>query len=217
MKWFCSIVCTACALALMGGCSVSQTSAQNAEGAAVHEESSASGTEASSDVKSEQEPKADKPASDNPQPAAPASETAASPGEVKGEAAEQTSAESVSADAFLDEFVHCEVKIDEGGSLYTAQAAGPTLEEARDNAVDEACAIPCAEQMSDQIEKQAISEDETEKQLDSCTEKCAGSTIVLAAACYLKGQSIYTEGAWNENGDAAPTNGEESSEASQEQ
>ncbi|MBQ9816457.1 MAG: hypothetical protein IJM59_03165 [Proteobacteria bacterium] len=217
MKWFCSIVCTACVLVLMGGCSVSQTSAQNAEGAAVHEGSGASDKDVSSEEKAAQEPKADKPESDDSQPAAPASETASPSGEAKGEVVEQTSSESVSADAFLDEFVHCEVKIDEGGSLYTAQAAGPTLEEARDNAVDEACAIPCAEQMSEQIEKQAISEDETEKQLDSCTEKCAGSTIVLAAACYLKGQSIYTEGAWNENGDAAPTNGEESSEAPQEQ
>lgn len=115
--------------------------------------------------------------------------------------------------AIPDEFVHCETKIDEDGSLYTAQAAGPTLEEARDNAVDEACAIPCAEHM----EKQTVSEDEAENQLEACIDRCAQNTIVLAAACYLKGQSIYTEGAWNENGDPAPTNGEESTEIPQEQ
>ena len=105
-----------------------------------------------------------------------------------------------------EDFVNCEVRVDIQSALYTAQAAGPTLEEARDNAVDEACAIPCAMD----VKKSGISEDAAEETIDTCSETNVARAIVIAAACTQNGKTIYTEGAWNENGDAAPTNGEES-------
>lgn len=101
-------------------------------------------------------------------------------------------------------FISCEIKIEHDDSLYQAQAIGPTLEEARDNALEEACALPCANALEGNE-----SEEDTDAKLESCTESCSVNTIVVAAACHQNGKSIYTEGAWNENGDAAPTNGAE--------
>ncbi len=92
------------------------------------------------------------------------------------------------------DLIYCEVKIDQNSSLYNAQAAGPTLEEARDNAVDEACAIPCAEQLAEG----KLSEDEADKELSACTDHCVSDTIVLAVSCSMGDQVIYTEGAWNQ-------------------
>lgn len=92
------------------------------------------------------------------------------------------------------DLIYCEVKIDQNSSLYNAQAAGPTLEEARDNAVEEACALPCAEELA----QGQMSEDEADKQLSSCTEHCVSDTIVLAVSCSMGDQVIYTEGAWNQ-------------------
>lgn len=121
----------------------------------------------------------------------------------------------VKADISADEqdipanIIRCEVKIEQEDTLYQAQAIAPTLEEARDNAVEEACALPCAST----IEADSA-EDDAEAKLESCTETCTENTIVVAAACHQNGKSIYTEGAWNEDGDAAPTNGEEAPKAS---
>lgn len=106
-----------------------------------------------------------------------------------------------------DMLIQCEGRIDRNGELYTAQAVGPTIEEARDNAIVEACSIPCAES----LESKGISDDELEKEIDACAEQCSDEAIVIAAVCMRKGVSIYTEGAWNENGDPAPTNGSETS------
>ena len=106
-----------------------------------------------------------------------------------------------------DMLIQCEARIDRNGELYTAQAVGPTIEEARDNAIVEACSIPCAES----LESKGISDDELEKEIDACAEQCSDEAIVIAAVCMRKGVSIYTEGAWNENGDPAPTNGSETS------
>lgn len=100
--------------------------------------------------------------------------------------------------------IHCEVKLDHPNGIYTAQSFGPTLEEARDNAVEEACALPCAENIA-----KDLSDDEAESELNACSEKCAMKAIVLAAACIQHGKPIYTEGAWSETNDPAPTNGEE--------
>lgn len=103
-----------------------------------------------------------------------------------------------------ENFIRCEVKIEQDDMLYQAQAIAPTLEEARDIAVEEACALPCAATLD-----AGVAEDDAEAKLESCTESCTESTIVVAAACHQNGKSIYTEGAWNVDGDAAPTNGEE--------
>ncbi|MBO4351847.1 MAG: hypothetical protein J6A01_13010 [Proteobacteria bacterium] len=117
------------------------------------------------------------------------------PAENAHEAVVESSEDNVEiANAPKLDLIYCEVKIDQNSSLYNAQAAGPTLEEARDNAVDEACAIPCAEELA----HGQISEDEADKQLSSCTEHCVSDTIVLAVSCSMGDQVIYTEGAWNQ-------------------
>lgn len=102
--------------------------------------------------------------------------------------------------------VKCDARIDFESDLYTAQAVGPTIEEARDNAVEEACSIPCAES----LKSASLSDDELEAQIDACAESCSEEAIVIAAACFQDGASIYTEGAWSETNDPAPTNGDES-------
>lgn len=104
-----------------------------------------------------------------------------------------------------DMFVKCEARIGKDGKFYTAQAVGPTIEEARENAVAEACSIPCAEE----LEEQGIADDELEKLIDDCAETCSDEGLVVAAICFREGVTIYTEGGWNENGDPAPTNGSE--------
>ena len=121
--------------------------------------------------------------------------------QVQGDSTKQANNESaedkvdIQAAPALD-MVYCEVKIDQKSALYTAQAAGPTLEEAMDNAVDEACALPCAEE----LDQGKISDDEADKLLTGCTERCIAETIVLAESCTMNGQVIYTEGAWNTEG-----------------
>lgn len=107
------------------------------------------------------------------------------------------------------DLIYCEVKIDQNSALYNAQAAGPTLEEALDNAVEEACAVPCAEDLA----HAQISEDEADKKLTSCTEHCVSDTIVLAVSCTSGGQVIYTDGAWNQGTD----DNQDSSQNTQEQ
>ena len=42
------------------------------------------------------------------------------------------------------------------------------------------------------------------------TDKCTYASIAIAAQCWKDGVSVYTEGAWSDTNDAAPTNGEES-------
>lgn len=111
---------------------------------------------------------------------------------------------SLNDDDLPPNMILCEVKLDHPDGIYTAQSFGPTLEEARDNAVEEACALPCAEAIN-----KDLSDDEAETVLNACAEKCAMKAIVLAAACIQNGNAIYTEGAWSETNDPAPTNGEE--------
>lgn len=103
------------------------------------------------------------------------------------------------------DFFRCELKINHGGEVFQARSFGPTLEEARDNSVDEACAIPCAAS----VEDGQLSDDEAEARIDACSEACASNADVLAAACWQNEKVVYTEGEWNENGDKAPTNGAE--------
>ncbi len=103
--------------------------------------------------------------------------------------------------------IECVARIDIKGALYTAQAAGPTIEESRDNAIGEACSIPCAEQIS----ALNLTDDEAESQIDACAETCSDEAIAIAAICYRDGASIYAEGAWSANNDPAPTNGAETS------
>ena len=110
-----------------------------------------------------------------------------------------------------EDFFRCEVRIKLISSIYQAQAIGPTLEEARDNAVDEACAVPCAEQIADK----GFTEDESEAAIDKCTEACVVDSTVLAGMCWQNQNSVYSEGDWNENGDSAPTNGDETFEIKQ--
>lgn len=135
----------------------------------------------------------------NPIQAKETDQTGAESVQTPQEAAKEPGADSsdenvdISSAPRLD-LIYCEVKIDQNSSLYNAQAAGPTLEEARDNAVDEACAIPCAEELA----HGQLSEDEVDKQLTSCTERCVSDTIVLAVSCSMGDQVIYTEGAWNQ-------------------
>lgn len=115
-------------------------------------------------------------------------------------------ADEITAGGITDDmFVKCEARIGKDGKFYTAQAVGPTIEEARENAVAEACSIPCAEE----LEEQGIADDELEKLIDDCAEACSDEGLVVAAICFREGISIYTEGGWNENGDPAPTNGSE--------
>lgn len=125
------------------------------------------------------------------------------------ESAENTEGDSDGSEDLEDSahsLVKCDARIDFESDLYTAQAVGPTIEEARDNAVDEACSIPCAES----LKSASLSDDELEAQIDACAESCSEEAIVIAAACFQDGASIYTEGAWSETNDPAPTNGEES-------
>ena len=120
-----------------------------------------------------------------------------------------TEAESDSDDSDVDGIllIKCVARIDIKGALYTAQATGPTIEESRDNAIGEACSIPCAEQIS----AQNLTDDEAESQIDACAETCSDEAIAIAAICYRDGASIYAEGAWSANNDPAPTNGAETS------
>ena len=120
-------------------------------------------------------------------------------------AAESEEKHNEAMDDIPADFFRCEVKLSADSELYTAQSIGPTLEEARDNAVDEACAVPCAEKISDS----QLSDDDAEKAIDTCTEKCSDDADVLAAICWQNHKSVYTEGEWSETGDEAPTNGAE--------
>lgn len=98
-------------------------------------------------------------------------------------------------DHAIDEnLVQCEVRLDVNGELYTAQATGPTLEEARDNAIDESCSIPCAESIDANL-----SEDEAEDKIIACAQSCADKAIVIAALCSQSHTVIYSEGAWEHN------------------
>lgn len=133
-----------------------------------------------------------------------------SPGDAESQAANLDTPKIIleppayNADDLPPDVIHCEVKLDHPNGIYTAQSFGPTLEEARDNTVEEACALPCAENIA-----KDLSDDEAESELNACAEKCAMKAIVLAAACIQHGKPIYTEGAWSETNDPAPTNGEE--------
>ncbi len=117
----------------------------------------------------------------------------------------ETVPKSAEEEAVPADFFRCEVKISMSSSVYTAASVGPTLEEARDTAVDEACAIPCAES----IAGRSLSEDEAETAIDACTNQCTDNADVLAASCWQNDKTVYTEGEWSETGDAAPTNGAE--------
>lgn len=90
-----------------------------------------------------------------------------------------------------NQLVQCEVRLDVNGELYTAQATGPTLEEARDNAIDESCSIPCAESIDANL-----SEDEAEDKINACAQSCADHAIIIAALCSQFHTVIYSEGAW---------------------
>lgn len=93
-----------------------------------------------------------------------------------------------------EQLVQCEVRLDVNGELYTAQATGPTLEEARDNAIDESCSIPCAESIDANL-----SEDEAEDKIIACAQSCADHAIIIAALCSQFHTVIYSEGAWEHN------------------
>ena len=116
-------------------------------------------------------------------------------------------AKETAEDAGLGDQTRCEAKIEDDGSVYTGESLAPTIEEAREAAIEEACANPCAEQL---VEEE--SETDREDKLESCIETCAYDAIVIAAQCWHDGATVYTEGAWSETNDAAPTNGEESPE-----
>ncbi len=108
-------------------------------------------------------------------------------------------------DPALANLTRCEAKIDYSGSVYMGESLAPTIEEARDSAIEEACAIPCAETLSDDD-----TETQREDKLEHCIEACADTSIAIAAQCWHNGISVYTEGAWSPTNDAAPTNGQES-------
>lgn len=105
-------------------------------------------------------------------------------------------------------FIRCQAKVEIADTLYDTQAQAPTLEEARENAVEEACAISC----SDKLAKLKSNEKKFEAAFDACFDKCTDKNIVVAVACSLDDESIYTEGAWSDTNDATPTNGEESTD-----
>lgn len=88
--------------------------------------------------------------------------------------------------------IKCEVKIDFEENVHTSFALAPTVEEARDSAVEEACSLPCADKYKDVQDEAAL-----EKKLEKCVEECAEKAVVMAAACSLKDKLVYTEGAWN--------------------
>lgn len=136
----------------------------------------------------------------------PPSDSESAPSLESAENTEWDSDGSEDLDESAQSLVKCDARIDFESDLYTAQAVGPTIEEARDNAVDEACSIPCAES----LKSASLSDDELEAQIDACAESCSEEAIVIAAACFQDGASIYTEGAWSETNDPAPTNGDES-------
>ena len=117
----------------------------------------------------------------------------------------ETVAETEGDEANLTDMTRCEAKIDYAGSVYTGESRAPTIEEARDGAIEEACAVPCAEDLSEKD-----SEKEREDKLEACIDKCTYASIAIAAQCWKDGVSVYTEGAWSDTNDAAPTNGEES-------
>ena len=108
-------------------------------------------------------------------------------------------------DPALANLTRCEAKIDYSGSVYVGESLAPTIEEARDGAIEEACAISCAETLSDDD-----SDKQREDKLEHCIETCADASIAIAAQCWHNGISVYTEGAWSPTNDAAPTNGQES-------
>lgn len=91
-------------------------------------------------------------------------------------------------------FVRCEVRI-EDGDVFSASAAGPTVEEAKDNAVDEACAIPCAQRS----ESAQLSDDELNEQIEKCTEKCSDEANVTAVSCYQFGKLVFSESGENDD------------------
>jgi len=135
----------------------------------------------------------------------------------EGEEAAEVAAESLASDSdaptlgeedFADdpEVVCCEVKLEHASMFFSAKALGPTIEEARDNAIDETCAIPCAEQL---VLDSSQDENSLEAQLESCVESCAEAAIVVAAACMQHGEMIYSEGAWREAEEAESTSDEE--------
>ena len=123
----------------------------------------------------------------------------------KPETVAETVAETEEDEANLTDITRCEAKIDYAGSVYTGESLAPTIEEARDGAIEEACAVPCAEDLSEKD-----SEKEREDKLEACIDKCTYASIAIAAQCWKDGVSVYTEGAWSDTNDAAPTNGEES-------
>ncbi len=106
--------------------------------------------------------------------------------------------------ADIGDLVRCEAKIAFEGQEFTAEAIGPTLEEARDNAFEESCAQPCADKLPESAQ-----ESEREDLLDACIEDCVGASKPIAAQCWQHSVSIYTEGAWSPTNDAPPTNGAE--------
>ncbi|MCL2325159.1 MAG: hypothetical protein FWC40_01445 [Proteobacteria bacterium] len=139
--------------------------------------------------------------------------SSASEGEdVAGAAAESlpsdNDAPTLGEEDFVDdpEVVCCEVKLEHASVFFSAKALGPTIEEARDNAIEETCAIPCAELLA----LDSSQDDETlEAQLESCVELCAEEATVVAAACMQHGEMIYSEGAWREAEEAATASDEE--------
>ncbi len=91
-------------------------------------------------------------------------------------------------------FVRCEVRIEEEG-VFSAFGAGPTVEEAKDNAVDEACAIPCAQHS----EGTQLSDDELNEQIEKCTEKCSEEANVTAVSCFQFGKLVFSESGENDD------------------
>lgn len=126
----------------------------------------------------------------------------------QGDAAETeaSASENDQADGMADigDLIRCEVSIDYEGHEHVSESVGPTIEEARDNAIDEVCAVPCAEKLPETAQ-----DNEREDLLDACIEMCAVKAKAIAAQCWQHGESIYTEGAWSPTNDAPPTNGAE--------
>ena len=103
--------------------------------------------------------------------------------------------------ALNDNLMRCEAKIEFSGEVASGESFGPSIEEARENAIEEACAVPCAERLSD-----SAKESEREDMHEACLEKCAlEEAIIIAAQCWLKGESIYVEGAWSSDDEAVAT------------
>ncbi|MGI5829206.1 MAG: hypothetical protein ACOX8U_03450 [Bradymonadia bacterium] len=108
-------------------------------------------------------------------------------------------------DYAIEAYIRCDAKVAEQGLSSIGTAPSPTLEEARDAAVFNACRNLCAERYQERdMDVLTI-----ESLLDDCAERCSDSAEVLGVTCIFEGAELHSEGEWSPEYDEAPRNGAE--------